>query len=272
MQDSMNSRIYDEARERIALSSVGFVNATYDKRADRPCAGSGTLTTVNSAKGILTAAHVVEELSSLPSVGVVRFTGPPKQAMTISIDHIRVISCGNQDWLQEGPDLAFMILPSQDVSALEAFGCVFLDLVSRRVQLAQGNVEGEFYLLAGMVGEMTSSEVVSEGTARVVSGGLVDFVNVGPHVFRGPFDYVDCESVPDAAFLPPESYAGMSGGGLFVVEVETAQDLTKSVSRISPVGVNYWQSSLSEGKRTITCHYVNSVYGVLLDKVLMEAI
>ena len=272
MDAASNSKFYDDAKKIISLSSIGFINASYEKLADCPCAGSGTLARIGLASGILTATHVTEQLRSLPAVGIVRFTGPSKQAMTISIKLIRVISYGQQPWSQEGPDIAFMVLPHKDVSALEAYGCVFLDLVSRRVQLESQDTMGRaLYLLSGMVGEKTMSTVVSDRAARVTSGALVDCVNVGPRVSRGPFDYVDCDSLPDESFIPPESYQGMSGGGLFVAQVETTQDRTESITRIWPVRVNFWQSAVSEGRRTITCHYADSVYVTLVDKVQQES-
>jgi hypothetical protein len=262
-----NDPVYNAARGRIALSLVGFVNASLKDGSDRPCAGSGTLARIDDARGVLTAAHVVDGLQKLPSVGIVRFTGPNRQSANLSMGHVRCVVIGDEPWSQNGPDLAFMILPHDLASALQAHGCVFLDLGRRQTELIHQQEEKKgIYLLAGMVGEKTTRVEHSPTAARIAGGGLVDLINVSEPFERESFDYVQCDSLPEKHFVPPESYEGMSGGGLFVAEM-AGDEANAELAGIIPLGVSFWQSDTVEGNRTITCHWANSVYIALVEEV-----
>ncbi len=59
MGDEANSPEYMEARDRLALFTIGFVKLTVtDGVQDGSCAGSGTLVDVDGVLGTLTAAHL----------------------------------------------------------------------------------------------------------------------------------------------------------------------------------------------------------------------
>jgi hypothetical protein len=92
------------------------------------------------------------------------------------------------------------------------------------------------------------------------TGGEIEQGTTEP-TFRDTFDYMDCLSAADEESVPTECHTGMSGGGVFVGHVETANDGARSVPLIVPVGVNFWQSEavraskrlLAQRKRAIQC-------------------
>jgi hypothetical protein len=84
-----------------------------------------------------------------------------------------------------------------------------------------------------------------------------------PKLFtEGDWDYVDFE-----AQIHPESdaksFGGVSGGGLWRVQMYTRPDADEITSTIALEGVAFWEMGTSEGKGVVRCHGVASVRKVL---------
>ncbi len=264
METSADSVLYLDAKATIALSLVGFLDVFSDPPPEFPCLGSGTLVRVGTARGIVTAAHVNEVLQIHSRVGLVRFAGTLKQALTLSMEFARVEVFGNSPWTNSGPDIAFLAIPNDVADALEAYGCVFLNLESCRDQiLARGYANRGFFCIVGMLGELTTLAKSAPNRVDVAAEALVELVDLGERRVNPPFDYVDCVPIPAFNDSAPNSYGGMSGGGLFIVHTATAEGGTESVSSITFAGVSFWQSGAKEGRRVITCHFADGIYGPL---------
>jgi hypothetical protein len=266
---SAESQLYQQAKIDISRSLVSFLNVPTIPLAEFPCAGSGTLVRVGDVFGIVTAAHVTEVLKTLPQVGVVRYTGSRFQGLILSMQHVRLAEIGNPPWTQNGPDIAFVVLPYDSVQTLEAYGCVFLDLATRFTGLKNGNWDRKgFFCIAGCVGELTKSQGSTATHLKVDGNALIEVVDVGPHKKIAQFDYVDCVLLPNPGFPQPKSFEGMSGGGLFIAHVTTSENGIESVSLVTFAGVIFWQSDQSESGRIISCHFADSIYGPLVAEIL----
>jgi hypothetical protein len=84
--------------------------------------GSGTLVTVGSVDGILTAAHVIEALPKKGKVGIITSVDESSrlEAFKIEMDHAVPVVVGEQRSIELGPDLAFLRLPPESVGWLTA--------------------------------------------------------------------------------------------------------------------------------------------------------
>ena len=115
----------EQISKETALYSVGFVTVSFKGTVEEAvCAGSGTLVTVGSQFGILTAAHVIEALPKDGEVGlVVGIEDPAKfQRQTIRMEHTDSVMMRGRKSSQAGPDLGFLRLPEETIGWLRARG------------------------------------------------------------------------------------------------------------------------------------------------------
>jgi len=120
-----------------AYCSVGFVAVSVSGSVEEAtCAGSGTLVTVGSLHGVLTAAHVVDALPKTGEVGlVVGIEDPSKYQRQVSkMKHTESILLCSKPFDQYGPDLAFLTLPPETIGWLKAQRS-FHNLVKHRAGL-----------------------------------------------------------------------------------------------------------------------------------------
>src|ERR1700749_4876859 len=60
----------------VASFTIGFVKLSVRNGVEHgDCAGSGTLVSIGSGRGVLTASHVLENLTDKGQVGIVEFLG-----------------------------------------------------------------------------------------------------------------------------------------------------------------------------------------------------
>ncbi len=175
---------------------------------------------VGTIHGIVTAAHVVEALGKISRIGLVHYLPTDKQGMDLMMSHVTNISIGRPPWNERGPDIAFMILPPDKVSTLEAKGCAFLDLESRREKILEHQYDKRgFYCCTGALGEETASTNKPSGRLEVAGKALFEIVDPGPIHWSSQCDYVICKPTTNTSYTPPASYGGMSGGGLFLAHI-----------------------------------------------------
>jgi hypothetical protein len=132
------------------------------------------------------------------------------------MEGVRKVSVGPASGDRNGPDLALAILHPIDSSDLGA-RMSFYDLPKRRSQILPDPppIDHGGWILTGIVSEWTTIEEGHRGYRRVpvyswVSGGG----GVRGQQRRGEFDYLDFEARRNEKYTGPESFEGMSGGGL----------------------------------------------------------
>ena len=153
------SLLKDQAAPAVANFTVGFVKLSRSGGTpDARPAGSGTLVTVGSVFGILTAAHVLENLPDHGDVGVVRFTGKQavSESFTLKMEHTNRLVISADEASAEGPDLGFLKLETPDIGVLQARQS-FANLV-KRSDIMSCSSEPQEYIdgIAGLVAEWTT--------------------------------------------------------------------------------------------------------------------
>jgi hypothetical protein len=150
--------------------TIGFARlAQGEKGEDAESTGSGTLVTVGSLHGVLTAAHVVEALPKHGNVGIILNVESPAQYQRQVIDMLHteapvVIKAENFGPL--GPDLAFLRIPDETLGWLKAKNS-FYNLIKRRDAVLSGERPSKSYAdcITGIIHELT--EEVPSARPRV---------------------------------------------------------------------------------------------------------
>ena len=265
--------VLEEVSAYVADFTVGFaIVRTYDGIQDAYPAGSGSLVTVGSVHGILTAAHVLKELPDKGEVGLVRFPRVQRFAekLTIDMEHVDKLTIGAAPFGAEGPDLGFLRLWPEVLGTLKARGNAFFNLWKRRKSVLCGDHPDLrcFDGLSGMIAEWTTDLPPEErGTRkkrfRALFGvGMV----IGKRESNG-FDLFDFEVTYGQSSVSPDSFEGMSGGALWRVYCTKDDNGQTSMAEKKMFGVAFHQSDLSDQKRIITCHGPRSVYGPLIEAI-----
>jgi hypothetical protein len=128
------------AGSAIADFSIGFAKFNVNgAEEDVAPAGSGALVSVGSIHGILTAAHVLDELPDHGKVGLIRFTNNRViQKLTIEMSLADKLTIHGHASEVDGPDMGFLRLSSNQVATLNATN-VFFDLSKRKESVLDNN-------------------------------------------------------------------------------------------------------------------------------------
>lgn len=246
----------------VGRSTIGFVYSDIGKPL-RPF-GSGTLVRTGNVEGILTCGHVASIIEQEHRVGICLFPAASKALQVASVD-VSTIQSGIVKFYDppnvgDGPDLAFVPLPSDLFASLSARATA-LDL-DRQERWFRENAPpggGTVDVAAGCVGEMTP-EPHSQGNRLVLPiTGILNIGSLGiPSEHRG-FDLLTFTPQPDDEFELPTSYKAISGGGFWTVHFHKNEAGHVVPSRRSLKGVIFFQN-----ERRLVGHGPRSIFAFLL--------
>lgn len=254
-----------------AYYTVGFVTVSADGDIEEAsCAGSGTLVTVGSLHGILTAAHVLEALPKTGQIGlVVEIDDPTKyQKQLINMEHTDSVLLCDEPFDQYGRDLAFLRLPQEGIGWLKAQRS-FYNLFRPREDVLAIKEPSKSYvdILIGMIHALTE-DVPSEKPKTRKQRFTAIFCGAKLTAMRylADYDLYYFEPTGDAGFSLPESFEGTSGGAVWRFYVEEKNGETPVIDR-RIVGVPFFQMRYKDKPVEIVCHGSKSIYGPLIDKI-----
>ncbi|MET4247227.1 hypothetical protein [Bradyrhizobium sp. LA6.7] len=258
---------------QLADFSIGFAKlSTVAGREHVHPAGSGALVSVGSVHGILTAAHVLEELPESGEVGLIRFMREPKiQTQTIEMSLTERLTRRGLGKVAEGPDIGFLRLASTQVATLNATTNIFFNLSRRQDSVLENKHPSTEYFegISGIIAEWTINRSEAEARVQHLTGfrGLFGVGCVsGVHDHDG-YDLVSFETDRNENKNAPIDYRGWSGGALWRVYITEGRDGQPTAIEKRIFGVAFHQSELVGGKRTVTCHGPKSVYQNLLGEI-----
>jgi hypothetical protein len=251
--------------------TIGFTRLRQtDKGEDAVSAGSGTLVTIDSLHGILTAAHVLEALPKHEDVGISLTAESPAhyQKLVIKMDHSEPpVVIKAEDFGPLGPDLAFLRITTEALGWLKAKNS-FYSISKRRDDVLSSKPPTSSYVdcITGTIHELTNEEPSQRRGVRRVNFNTI-FCPVRPSAVRY-FDthdllYVQTATEHEPAFKIPNSFEGTSGGAVW--RFYTAEkDGDPEIADARLIGVPFHQSFAADGKVEITCHGSKSIYGSLV--------
>jgi hypothetical protein len=265
-RSDLPQNLFAEMSNMIHTFSTSLIKVSVDRNGKENIAliGSGTFVTVGNINGILTADHVVKlldnPLGSPKSLGLAIQKYAHKY--TIDREYLKIyrIARGNVD--SEGPDLAFISIPPAKLGTIRAEKS-FYNLQRNRDRMLSSPPEPNLgvWAICGAPDIETTDEKPTQAFIEVKKyhsfcffGGISRIYDVEK------FDYLEIEANDDCDPDIPESFGGVSGGGVWQVPlVRTSNGVMKPQEYLLS-GVAFYQTKKSGSLRSIKCHARKSVY------------
>lgn len=226
-------------------------SGTLVKSVEQLC-GSGTLVRSGDQHFVLTAAHCAKQLVKWDEIGLVLTSNPT--AFTIPVSGATFIGeWRSEDW---GPDLAFLPIPPDKVGGINAYtNKLFWNLDRHKAEMLKEGpkFQNGLWALLGM------PDVYSIAHAHTQELKLMAYsVNVVGPITSGEFDYVH---VPMPGSEMPQTFKGVSGGGLWQAEIERRQDGSLALMGSPRLeGCAFYEIPLQANCVVIRCHGRRSIY------------
>jgi hypothetical protein len=240
-----------EEQERIGRNVGNFSVALFgvDGSADYRnvnLVGSGTLVVLGKSHYVLTAAHVWHSgLKKYESTGLTLREDVDHcfPILNAAIGAHELAETKLDDW---GPDIVFLRIPEMFVGSIEAYRLFYnLDKEPKRVErgyLGARILNGTPGVLAKGVGKIQVVEI--QGMYVTIDANFYD---------HNKFDLIDFEmdtTLPQVI----KDFRGVSGGGVWDVQIFPTGDKNKFDSTETLVGVAFYQLGLKNNIQTVRCH------------------
>ncbi len=240
------------------VRNLGDVTVALLAISDNPerlaLAGTGTLLAINGAHYILTATHVWEEiLKHADHVGIA-LKADVTHRFGISRKDMAVFTLRKPDkWNEWGPDLALLRIPAERVGSISAYKSFWnvskpdrkIDLRTLWVQVLMGT--------PAALGKLTETHADLQITGMFLGPETV-------HEREG-LDYLDYEM--DLTFPLPRTFGGVSGGGVWNVDLYYSPETKKIEWIMSLHGVAFYELAIVNERRPIRCHGPQSIKAVI---------
>jgi hypothetical protein len=215
----MPEDVADTVLDKVKHFTVGFGRA-----GDTPAAkGTGVLIKHRELHGILTCAHVTKHLRELKQpVGLVRLNrGVAQQFGTLNMFEINNYAAGEEPWTNGSDDISFIHLPLHLIGNI-AKDCVFLDAQNNFSKPQPDNWSSliRVHSVFGLVEQLTGARTRQNGRATsLLKGVLTSGVLLDLDALTAIL-----ECFEDNPHDLPDSFGGMSGGGLWRVYKRKSDD------------------------------------------------
>jgi hypothetical protein len=221
-------------------------------RQSRFC-GCGTLVESGGKQFILTAAHCAEALSTWPKIDLglgeyVHSFNFPNESPAITLK--------GKEFGEWGPDLAYLPIPAAAVADLRARK-VFCNLDRSERAMLLENPDTHLGLWA-VVGAPALTSSLDQHHLQLSQTAF--FVQIAKTYRRNRYDYLDMALPVGRQGIPP-SFAGVSGGGLWQIDILRDPDgqwFSKDAPHLE--GVAYYENH-DQQSFVVRCHGRRSIYG-----------
>lgn len=252
--------LVESVLQDLANYTTGFLRVVEGPAAlDAVLLGSGVLVSAGSKKAIVTADHVLDVLPKDGRVGLI--LGRTTQPHTIEVNAMVPVRIGRGAVESDGPDLAVLILAPHIAGSISAKKTFFnLDTKRERLLNAPPDLRDGAWFSHGFLQEGTkiAPDHLEDGLTKY----FYNFTGVG-----GPdsvntldgFDYFDFPVSHEGRSRAPVNWGGMSGGGIWQVQLKRANG---QLVHMSPVlsGIAFYQHPTSETVCGIKAHGRKSIY------------
>jgi hypothetical protein len=260
-QDAQDTVLADLQQYSVTL--LGVVVSQERMRA-QPI-GSGTLVLVDNQPAILTAGHVVynaewdlrltKEFSHL-GIAFREVEECPK----FELEKLSISGKWNRGKNPSASDWAFVFLPPDSIGYLKA-NKKFLGLSSLSIESTNLIYKERIAVLMGTPAKWCKQDTETRKDHQHWDlgcmcglGGITDL--------RKPADskILEFDAVFDEYYGGPAKFGGVSGGSLWLVDVQEVEPATFAVANKEFVGVPYWEVRIEKKKKiTIFCHEISGI-------------
>lgn len=262
----------EQISQEITNFTIGFAKLVVQNQVeDGVGAGSGTLAVLGQVHGILTAAHVLENLPNTGSVGLVRYLNENGryQKQTINMDGATKLTIQAAEFGMNGPDLGFLRLPIDSLGWLKAINS-FYELRRYREEYLEGKLPdgSPVMALVGMIDERTKDlPPERQGERRKGFEALFtdgDIVSCRIRDHHELMDFVP-RNYPD--FKLPGSFEGTSGGAIWQLFLKMVDGEAKVVAK-RYWGIPFYQRRRIGKSAVLICHGPDGIYKAMFDKIV----
>ena len=264
-----------ELSRDVSNFTIGFGKIDVKNNAEiASSAGSGTLVTIGSIQGILTAAHVLDALPNEGEIAIILFSQSPAQfkRSVINMSHTSKLAIrSDNEQSRWGPDLGFLRLAPNDAASLSAVASFYnLTKHADEVLGSGANLLAPHFVdaVTGIVHERTKVLEPARGRQATCFEGIFVGGQSGVPEHVEDYDLVDFTVTNKPDFPLPASFEGTSGGALWRFFYDLKDEQPVILAR-RLLGVPFWQST-ANGNRILTCHGPQSVYSKLVAAVMKE--
>jgi hypothetical protein len=221
--------------------------------------GSGTLVEIDGVHGILTAQHVTAIFRNFQNIGMILL--PNEHRFFIERKYLRVVEICNTLEPSEGPDLSFVILPPNVIGTLKARK-VFYGVVQRHEEVLREplNHGAGLWSVTGFPGEQAVREESHRDHAYVQRyHGASFFTGIEKEFLVGEYDFLDINVKYGIDDTTPESFGGVSGGGLWQIRLTRTRETDLEIREKFLLGVAFYETEVKNGIRQIRCNGPRSI-------------
>lgn len=229
--------------------------------------GSGTYVRLRDHFGILTAAHVIRNISDRKEFRLIFPAG--EGSIKVSRDSVEFLAtppnCG-----QDGPDIGFIRLSAHTASTIRSrFSFVNLEKQIRQFEIEKPGLGDGVWVDMGFPEELGWKH---RDDARKVSTtqiyGMAGLGAVESAFERGEFDYYDSAVRYSATNSLPSTFRGISGAGFWLVRLNRRSGVFEIRDHFL-MGVVYYELA-SEGQvHTLRSHGRKSIYEYLVPRFIL---
>lgn len=233
--------------------------------------GSGTFIIIDDKKfGILTAHHVAAEFSNMDELGL--FVSPENQEhmFSIPVQHLRIVNIGAPG-KDPKPDLSVIILPDAVVPTIRGSKSFYpIRKESYHPELDSEIIRDPFFICG--VPEIGTKDAKSRKGIKTLKSfqllcgptGVLKYYSVDK------FDYFEVGVEYNSKFSLPETFGGVSGGGVWRVPILILPNGEVTAKNHYLCGCVFYQTEKKANKRNLLCHGPKSIYEIVREKIINE--
>ena len=229
--------------------------------------GSGTFVIRNGLHGILTAHHCLHACNPAVSIGA-----QGKDTLLLMVTRSRCVILDPTDAKEHplaipacdeyGPDLAFIeIFSGPKLDLLKAI-VSFWNLDQKRYDLAKKlSVAGIVIVEAGFPEVDYRTRIIGSDIHHdlkfVVFVGALEGQDISN---KDEWDYINSNCHYRISERIPETFKGVSGGGIWAVRLQVTKNDQFEVEEYCLVGVVFYETELADDRRELRGHFIKTIY------------
>jgi hypothetical protein len=255
-------KLLHEVSQIIESYSTGLIKVTNTPSGKEVplLIGSGTFVLISNTYGILTAAHVIDLLEGLYSLGLI--LSEYEHKYTINSEYLEVIRVAKGKVDSDGPDIDFIVLPSSELGTIKAKKSFHnLDIKRDRMLYNPPELDNGFWAFYGVPDIKTIDKPPAKGFELIKGYNTYCYFGGIKNIYMvGGFDYCNFEVRYDSISNIPDTFGGVSGGGLWQIPLRKSAEQTIEPIEYILSGVVFYETERTGLYRSVKCHGRKSIY------------
>lgn len=229
--------------------------------------GSGTLVHRNGRFGIMTAHHCLHACKPQVRLGVVGgdtllLVLRGGRSLVVQSERLLEHPLAIPTTDEFGPDLTFIeILPTGSLDSCKAIGSFWslngdTEVVLREFGNPKTPLASTGFPQADYKTEIKGNDIHH----KVKHMAYIGVIEPQDLVQRSGWDYLETEFNYDECNELPESFCGMSGGGIWGMQLRKHKDGNITIEKSALIGVTFYQTERQTNQRQVRAHFIRSIY------------